>query len=56
MQAYEQEQEKNKSLQEAYDKLLEENKLLKSADNKATAEKSEKSDETNWLFGAYTLL
>lgn len=39
IQAYKQEQEKNKALQEAYDKLLEENKLLKSADNKDTAEK-----------------
>ena len=47
VQAYKQEQEKNKSLQEAYDKLLEENKLLKSADNKDTSEKSEKSDESN---------
>lgn len=47
VQAFEQEQEKNKALQEAYDKLLEENKLLKSTDNKVTAEKSEKSEETN---------
>ena len=48
--------EKNKALQEAYDKLLEENKMLKSADNNDAAEKNEKSQETNWLFGAYTLL
>lgn len=47
VQAHEQELEKNKALQEAYDKLLEENKLLKSANNKATAEKNEKSQETN---------
>jgi len=33
VQAYEQEQQKNNILQEAYDKLLEENKMLKSADN-----------------------
>ena len=46
VQAYEQEQEKNKLLQEAYDKLLEENKLLKSADNNTTAKKKEKSEET----------
>lgn len=56
LQAYAQEQEKNKALQEAYDKLLEENKLLKSAENKRTAEKNEKSNEANWLLGAYTLL
>ena len=47
VQAYEQEQEKNKALQEAYDKLLEENKLLKSTDNKDAAEKNEMSEETN---------
>lgn len=47
VQAYEQEQEKNKTLQEAYDKLLEENKLLKSTDNKGAAEKNEKSEKTN---------
>ncbi len=46
VQAYEQEQEKNKSLQEAYNKLFEENKLLKSADNNNTAKKNEKSEET----------
>ena len=47
VQAFEQEQKKNKTLQEAYDRLLEENKLLKSTDNKVTAKKTEKSDETN---------
>ena len=47
VQAFEQEKEQNKSLQEAYDKLLEENKLLKSTDTKVTAEKNEKSEETN---------
>lgn len=47
VQAYEQEQEKNKVLQAAYDKLLEENKKLKSADNNVAAEKNEKSEETN---------
>ncbi|MDE7444384.1 MAG: hypothetical protein K2N15_01540 [Lachnospiraceae bacterium] len=47
VQAYEKEQKKNKALQEAYDKLLEENKMLKSADNNDTAEKNEKSEETN---------
>ena len=47
VQAFEQEKEQNKSLQEAYDKLLEENRLLKSTDNKVTAEKNEKSEETN---------
>lgn len=47
VQAYEQQKEKNKALQEAYDKLLKENKMLKSADNKDTAEKHEKSEETN---------
>lgn len=47
VQAFEQEQKKNKALQEAYDKLLEENKLLKSANNKDAAEKNEKSEETN---------
>lgn len=43
VQAYKQEQEKNKALQEVYDKLLEENKMLKSADNKNAAKKNEKS-------------
>lgn len=46
VQAYEQEQEKNKVLQEAYDKLIEENKSLKSANNKDTAKKNENSKET----------
>lgn len=56
IQAYEQEQEKNKALQKAYNKLLEENKLLKFTDNKEAARKNEMSEETNCLLGAYTLL
>ena len=40
VQAYEQEQEKYRELQEAYDKLIGEYKLLKSVDNKDTAEKN----------------
>ncbi len=46
IQAYEQEQNKNKVLQESYDKLLEENKLLKLANNNGNALKNEKSEET----------
>lgn len=45
--AYEEEQKKNKVLQEAYDRLLEENKILKSAKNNGTAIINEKSEETN---------
>lgn len=46
VQAYEQEQEKNRKLQENYDKLLEENKMLKSAKTN-TAAIDTKSKETN---------
>lgn len=46
VQAYEQEQEKNRKLQENYDKLLEENKMLKSAETN-TAAIDTKSKETN---------
>lgn len=42
VQAYEKEQEKNKTLQEACDKLLEENKRLKSADNADNKDVAEK--------------
>lgn len=47
VQAYEEEQKKNKVLQEAYDRLLEENKILKSAKNNGTAIINGKSEETN---------
>ena len=47
VQAYEQEQKKNKVLQEAFDRLLEENELLKSVCNKDAAVKTEKPAQTN---------
>jgi len=46
VQAYENEQEKNKILQKAYEKLLEENKMLKSIDNKNVTEKKETPEKT----------
>lgn len=47
IQAYEQEQEKNKTLQIAYDKLLEENKSLKFSNNQVTVPKNEKLQKNN---------